>query len=318
MNKKLLIFLIPIFFISCNSTQNNKTDRYEIQGFIKGFEKGEVKLNKLENNQFLTIDSAFVEEGKFLIKGGSIKNPEMCFLVFDENELIIPFFLENSKIKIETDINKSDQAVISGSKSQNELAVFMENNSVYENKIYNLSNQINLAKENNDTSLLKNIDSTIVAMEREQTDFIKKYVIQNNKTVVSAYITAKYLSNILNTKEGISVIDWEYADSRNPLCDLYNYFFTELYYGRAKGNNLISEINAAILRLNKVLVERLPVIADRLVRQAKIYRWIYYLERINVILEREPSDNSLDVLLRSIKIFGEIEEEHGNCSFFQG
>ena len=44
------------------------------------------------------------------------------------------------------------------------------------------------------------------------------------------------LVNILRTKNGIKVIDWEGAAFRNPLYDLYNFFFTEIYYKRAKAN----------------------------------------------------------------------------------
>lgn len=114
------------------------------------------------------------------------------------------------------------------------------------------------------------------------------------------------LVNILKTKAGIKVIDWEGFDFRNPLFDLYNYFFTEVYYKRYKAN-LHPVIHEAISSMALRMKEKLPSLAKTLVPLADIYRRLYYLERIRVLLDREPSNNLLDVILRSIKIFNSYE-----------
>jgi hypothetical protein len=115
------------------------------------------------------------------------------------------------------------------------------------------------------------------------------------------------LVNILRTRDGIMVIDWESAGRRNTLFDLYNYFFTELYYERAT-TNLVSEINEAISSLQSLLALEAPDIARTLPSLAPMYRRLYYFERVFMLLERELSNKQLDVILRSIEVFNRYEE----------
>jgi hypothetical protein len=121
------------------------------------------------------------------------------------------------------------------------------------------------------------------------------------------------LRNMLMTKEGIRVIDWESAGRRSVLFDLYNYFFTESYYGRI-ATNLVSEISEAISSLQSRIRSKAPDIAENLSSLTPMYRRLYYLERILVMLEREMSDDLLDVILRSIQVFKRYEEAlTGTC-----
>jgi len=115
------------------------------------------------------------------------------------------------------------------------------------------------------------------------------------------------LRNILRTRNGVMAIDWESVGYRNPLFDLYNYFFTESYYKRAT-TSLVPEIAKAISSLQSRLMAKAPDLARTLVPLAKRYRWLYYLERIQVLLERELSSDQLDVVLRSIRVFNRYEE----------
>ena len=115
------------------------------------------------------------------------------------------------------------------------------------------------------------------------------------------------LRNILRTRDGIMAIDWESAGHRNPLFDLYNYFFTESYYKRAT-TSLVPEIREAVSSLQSSLTARAPDLASTLVPMAQTYRWLYYLERVQVLLERELSNSQLDVILRSMRVFNRYEE----------
>lgn len=116
-----------------------------------------------------------------------------------------------------------------------------------------------------------------------------------------------FVNFIYISKTEINVIDWESAKFRSILSDLYNYFLTELYYGRTR-NNLVTEINEAI----SLLTERLAATDmstqfDTLEEFGAIYRWLYYIERIQVLLDREPSDIQQNVIRRSIETFMEYE-----------
>jgi choline/ethanolamine kinase len=115
------------------------------------------------------------------------------------------------------------------------------------------------------------------------------------------------LRNILRTRDGITVIDWESAGHRSVLFDLYNYFFAALYYEQIT-TNPVPEINRAIASLQSRLAAKAPDIARDLPSLARVYRRLYYVERLSVLLEREMSNDLLDVILRSIDVFNRYEK----------
>lgn len=112
--------------------------------------------------------------------------------------------------------------------------------------------------------------------------------------------------NFVHKNGNLVVIDWEGAKHQSILHDLYNYFLTELYYGRTQ-SNLVAEIDDAILLLSRRLAVSEPASSKDLVNLKGAYRWLYYLERINMLLDRELSTGTLDVIRRTIDIFNKHE-----------
>lgn len=123
------------------------------------------------------------------------------------------------------------------------------------------------------------------------------------------------LVNILNTKNGKKVIDWEGASTRNPLYDLYNFFLTELYYKRT-AKSLVAEIKGAILALQSQLTAKVPEIAETFMDFSPIYRRLYYLERICLLFERTLNENVIKVIFRSINVFNSYEKMTAKNHYF--
>jgi hypothetical protein len=123
------------------------------------------------------------------------------------------------------------------------------------------------------------------------------------------------LVNILNTKNGKKVIDWEGANTRNPLYDLYNFFLTELYYNRA-AKSLVTEINGAILNLHARLKRKVPEISATIMEFSPIYRQLYYLERVCLLFERALNENVIKVIFRSINVFNSYEKMTAKKHYF--
>lgn len=115
------------------------------------------------------------------------------------------------------------------------------------------------------------------------------------------------LRNMLCTKKGLVVLDWESVDRRSMLFDLYNCFFTELYYNRVS-TNLVSEINQAVSSLQSRLRSQIPNTVTSVLPSAEAYRWLYYVERICMLLDRKLDNKLLDVILRSISVFSHYEK----------
>ena len=114
------------------------------------------------------------------------------------------------------------------------------------------------------------------------------------------------LANILRGRKKLFVIDWETTGGRSILCDLYNFFFSELYLERVD-INVVFEINEAVSYLRSCFILKEPELALTILHSEEIYRRLYYLERVCTLLKMEPSANKLKTILRSIEVFGWYE-----------
>lgn len=112
--------------------------------------------------------------------------------------------------------------------------------------------------------------------------------------------------NFLYRNSDIAVVDWESAQHRSLLHDLYNYFLTELYYERIQ-SNLSTSIDDAIASLIRRLVLIDPNFPGKLIGSKETYRWLYYLERLLTLLDREASSVQMNVIKRSMDVFDEHE-----------
>ncbi len=118
-------------------------------------------------------------------------------------------------------------------------------------------------------------------------------------------------ANMLNTQHGIKIIDWEGAGYRSALFDFYSYFF---YRSACRGvpvSVLVSEIQKALPMFISGLIKNAPEVSSSLKEQEKAYRWIYYLEMICRLVDREMTDKNLNMMhyiQEYIKAFSLYEE----------
>lgn len=112
--------------------------------------------------------------------------------------------------------------------------------------------------------------------------------------------------NFICGQKGITVIDWEGADDRSLLHDLYNYFFTERYYDRCHpiDQNTFAD---AIDHFSQCLAAEGMHAVNTLDLGADVYRLLYYLERMQMLAEREASPGQRNVILKTIEIFDQYE-----------
>jgi len=102
---KLFKFFILVLTISCCSKKDNH-DGYILNGAITGATDGPVTLivyNPIDRTSE-TIDSAVISDETFEMKG-KIEHPDMVTLRINDSTSL-PFFLENSRISVTTDIHQ--------------------------------------------------------------------------------------------------------------------------------------------------------------------------------------------------------------------
>ena len=198
--KKLILILIPFLLIFSCKTDKTEKD-YLIKAYITGYFDGEVVLNKVRNGKLVPIDSLHMKKSKFKFKHVKITAPEMLWFVIDKGNFIIQFFADPHDMQINADYNNQGKSEVQGSKTHAEYVSFLENNSIFENKQFKINEQKDLAYLNNDTLLLKSLDSVSNSIVKEQIEYIKKYAYENNKSYVSLYLTLSNLTDYLKLPE---------------------------------------------------------------------------------------------------------------------
>jgi hypothetical protein len=116
-------------------------------------------------------------------------------------------------------------------------------------------------------------------------------------------------ANILNTKDNIKILDWEHATYRSALFDFYSYFFYRPYRNRISAHELVLEINEALPSFISNLSLKSPEIAESISSLGKVYRLLYYLERIYMLVERAMTDTNLDEM-ESIRIYIDVFKKY--------
>lgn len=118
-------------------------------------------------------------------------------------------------------------------------------------------------------------------------------------------------ANMLNTRHGMKVIDWEGVEDRSILFDLYSYFFYRPVCRMVPVTTLASEINEALPFFLSSVSKKAPEIFDSLSKLGRVYRLVYYVEHICKEVEREMTDKNLNIMegiLRYIDAFNSYED----------
>ncbi|MDR4498867.1 MAG: aminoglycoside phosphotransferase family protein [Candidatus Scalindua sp.] len=102
-------------------------------------------------------------------------------------------------------------------------------------------------------------------------------------------------ANLLNTKNGLRIVDWETAKHRSLLFDFYSYFFYRITSGKLSVNKVVSEINEALPNFLSELSLRVPDITKNIFDFVKVYRFLFYVEYVCKLVERDLTDNRLNM-----------------------
>ncbi|NPA44283.1 MAG: AhpC/TSA family protein [Chlorobi bacterium] len=199
--KKFFIIIIPILILfSCKNNEKKEKD-FLVKGYITGYFEGKVVLSKYDDGHLVPIDSVWMTKNQFKFKHVKVNTPELYYIIVDDGEIIIEFFMEQNDIQINADYNTKENLEVEGSKTHDEYVSFLENNVVFENKQSRIYEQKELAMSNNDTSLLSQLEKEYASVADEQISFIKKYVNENNNSFVSVFIASRSLADYLDLNE---------------------------------------------------------------------------------------------------------------------
>jgi thiamine kinase-like enzyme len=165
--------------------------------------------------------------------------------------------------------------------------------------LVNLYCYINKLQENLEKQNLKSKsidDHNIEKVVRFISSIKEKFNYKQNTSIFIAFSHGDFCpANMLNTKEGLRVLDWESAFMRSVFFDFYSYFFFRALHQKHLLFDLMLEINLAVqVYLSRIKI-KCPMVAEVVKTNIKLYRWIFYIERIYMMVDRVMYDTKLDV-----------------------
>ena len=144
------IFLILIFLATACS-QPSKT--MTVNGSIKGFQKGTLYLQRVDDGRFLTLDSLAMNSTTDFELGYDLEEAELLFLSFSEdiNAERISFFADKGVTTINTSLKRFKyDAQIEGGTQQQLLDTYYKNIGLFKDqRLEAMESQLNAEKEGN-------------------------------------------------------------------------------------------------------------------------------------------------------------------------
>ena len=113
------VYILSAYY-SLSFHVQKKKEGFVINGKVKGFGNGKVILQRREDNNFITLDTAYAKNGEFILTG-KIGDPQVCYIWLHDTLPPIRILLENVKYDLSADIHELDKPAIKGSPMQDKL-----------------------------------------------------------------------------------------------------------------------------------------------------------------------------------------------------
>lgn len=108
------IFILMTFIVLSNPVWARRTDKYIIDGTIRGIDSGWVWMKQKTEQGDRLLDSARIENGKFRFEGNLAQGIQSVNLHFNRERGKLVVFLEPGKIKIDADKQSIYYATVEG------------------------------------------------------------------------------------------------------------------------------------------------------------------------------------------------------------
>jgi peroxiredoxin len=185
---KIIAFLLfmGLIFASCTS----RKDQFQITGSVNGVDTGVIFLQQYDSDKWVDIDSSLLDKGEFSFKG-KIDLPEMWHIAMKGNQVLVPVFVENSKIEVQIFPDSLEKSTIKGSASHDIYLHFLALNEPINFKTNEVYKEWKKAKEARDTLGMERNDSISRSLDAELKQQLQVFAKTNNKTVVSPYLVMR-------------------------------------------------------------------------------------------------------------------------------
>ena len=196
--KKILLLLVIVLYSCSNKTEFTLSVSSDIDSDEMAY------LVQYKENVPVLKDSMSVVDGKFVFSD-SIVVPDMHYIFFKNIKGNIPVVLEPGNINITLYKDSIRSSKITGTKSNDDFKLYIDQSSSLINELNNIQNEINYNIALNDSLLVDDLEKQFVDMRNKLTDYEFNFMKDNN----DSYITALILQRMVFERS----IDYDQADS---------------------------------------------------------------------------------------------------------
>jgi len=196
--KKLLLLLVIVLYSCSNKTEFSLSVSSDIDSDEMAY------LVQYKENVPVLKDSMSVVDGKFVFSD-SIVVPEMHYIFFKNIKGNIPVVLEPGNINITLYKDSIRSSKITGTKSNDDFKLYIDQSSSLINELNNIQNEINYNIALNDSLLVDDLEKQFVDMRNKLTDYEFNFMKDNNDSYISALILQRMVFE--------RSIDYDQADS---------------------------------------------------------------------------------------------------------
>lgn len=184
--KKHLIFLfaLALGLTACN----NKTDQFKVNVSLKNGNDQTVYLQKFVDNAPVTIDSAIIAN-EMAILTATKDDPQILYtLKIKGKRGYLPFFTDNQDMTFVGDLNNMNDAVITGSATQEEWNAYEETQNEFNTQIRELYGVMQQAFADNDTTMMDSLNTAGTALMEQQDNYRDDYIKAHGDSFLAHYL----------------------------------------------------------------------------------------------------------------------------------
>ena len=185
MKKHLLfLFALALGLTACN----NKTDQFKVNVSLKNGNDQTVYLQKYIDNEPVTIDSAVIAN-EMAVLTATKDDPQILYTLKVKGKRgYMPFFTDNQDMTFVGDLNNMNDAVITGSETQEEWNAYEETQNQYNDQIRELYTVMQQAFADNDTIIIDSLNTVGTALMEQQDNYRDEYIKNHGDSFLAHYL----------------------------------------------------------------------------------------------------------------------------------
>ena len=191
------IFLAAIITLSVFACTSEKEGSMVVEGNIQGMKKGMLYLQKVEEEQLVSVDSIFLNGTSIYRLVDNIEGPELYYLTLDQLEYgKIDFFGEEGTITINTKLEKFESAAeITGSKSNELLDEYIDMANQFNGRQLEIFKEDFDAQKANDIERREELAAESERLSINKIRYAASFTMRNLDSEVAPFIVLTELSD---------------------------------------------------------------------------------------------------------------------------